>query len=173
MAAAIHLRQFPGQVLVEHFDFIHQARASWIVANLDGLSGNGDEWRYLFRSRAAGFMLDAPHVFNLAQFPAQALLFMPQESIFSMGLEYENRWALVRDETGIDTLAFQSTVFWPARSRSHSSIAGTACISNPGGSSSICSAANFQAGAANLVSRLLSLDRRYCGCHWGLKPWSA
>ena len=160
---------FQAQVLVEHFDFIHQARASWIVANLDGLSANGDEVAISFSMPRNQFMLDAPHVFNLAQFPAQALPFMPQESIFSMGLEYENRWALVRDETGIDTLAFQSTVFLACPVKITLQYRWNGLYFEPWRQQFDLQRSEFQAGAANPVSGYCRLIVDIAAAHWGPK----
>lgn len=103
--------EYQSQVLVSRFDFAHHIRAGWIVADLDGLQADGDELAIYFSAMSGEYAVDAPYVFDLSKVPAGELPFLPQEDIFDVGMEYENRWAVVKDDYGMNHLAFQTTVF--------------------------------------------------------------
>jgi hypothetical protein len=105
--------EFQAEVLVSSFDFVHKIQASWIVADLDGLASDGDEVAIYYSTPRDKFTLDGPYVFDLSKAPAHELPFLTPQGLFNVGMEYQNRWAVVKDAAGQGNLAFQSTVFPP------------------------------------------------------------
>ncbi|MBN2550805.1 MAG: hypothetical protein JXB15_16695 [Anaerolineales bacterium] len=102
---------FQGYVLVSHFDLVNMPQASWIVADLNGDPADGEEVAITYSTSPEQFELDAPTVFNLNLYPPRQLLFYPAQNIYSLGMQYDNRWVVQRDEAGANQLVFQSTVF--------------------------------------------------------------
>jgi hypothetical protein len=102
---------YEAHVLASRFDAGRNLQANWVLGELNRNPADGDEIAIYYSSPATQFDVDAPLVFNLSQIPARDLEFFPDKSIFMVGLEYDNRWAIVVDETGMRNLAFQSVVF--------------------------------------------------------------
>lgn len=104
---------FRGYSLLSQFDFVTSPQSSWILAELDGNVENGDEIAIYFSIPDGQTTLDPPVVYNLSQIPPRQLSFIPDRNIFDLGMEYQNYWAVDRnDQEGMD-LVFRSQVFAP------------------------------------------------------------
>lgn len=111
-SAFIWLLETPGSfqaaALTSGFDFVNAPQARSIVSDL---TGDGIEEAVIYQSTPQGtFNLISPRVFDLSQVPARELYFHPGGVQFNLGTDYDNNWIIVKDETGNNTLAFQSTV---------------------------------------------------------------
>lgn len=102
---------FQGHLLVSHFDLVNSPQANWIVTDLNGDLGDGEEVAIYYSTPPEKFELDAPAVFNLNQVPPRRLDFYPAKNIYNLGLQYDNRWVVKPGAAGINELVFQSTVF--------------------------------------------------------------
>ncbi len=99
--------------LLSNFDFSLNPEASWIVAEFDNDPENGDEIAIYFSVPSKKQTIDPPQVFNLSQIPPRELLFLPENAIFDLGLDYKNNWAVRQNEQGYADLLFRSDVFPP------------------------------------------------------------
>ncbi|MEJ2598795.1 MAG: hypothetical protein P8Z00_10710, partial [Anaerolineales bacterium] len=100
---------FQAYPIFSDFDFVHMPGFRTILSDLNG---DGYEDLAIYQeSRSGDLNLILPHVFSLAQVPAQPLPFRPSQSNFTIGMDYSNYWAIQKDESGKNLLAFQSNVF--------------------------------------------------------------
>jgi hypothetical protein len=100
---------FQAYPIFSDFDFVHMPGFRTILSDLNG---DGYEDLAIYQeSRPGDLNLILPHVFNLAQVPAQPLPFRPSQSSFTIGMDYTNYWAIQKDESGKNLLAFQSNIF--------------------------------------------------------------
>lgn len=102
---------YRAYTLVSQFDYVNSTQASWVVANLDGVTANGDEIAIYFSTPESKKDLDPPRIFSLDQIPPRELPFIPEHSIFNLGMDYKNYWAIVPDHQAGKDLLFRSTVF--------------------------------------------------------------
>lgn len=102
---------FRGYNLVSQFDFTASPQASWITADLDGVSENGEEIAIYYSTPQDKTTLDPPVIFNLSQIPPRQLPFIPEQAIFDLGLGYENYWAIQPGKNEGVELIFRSSVF--------------------------------------------------------------
>jgi hypothetical protein len=112
-SAFIWLLNTPGAYqaypIFTDFDFVNTPGFQTILSDLNG---DGFEDLAIYQQTRTGDLnLILPRVFNLAQVPAQPLPFRPSQSSFTIGMDYTNYWAIQRDETGKNLLAFQSSIF--------------------------------------------------------------
>ena len=85
-------RVFRAKSLYTHFDFVNPREVNWILADLNGNPGDGEEIA-IYSSAAAGeTFLDPPEVFNLFREEAVELPFIPAEKIFQVGMDFTNYW---------------------------------------------------------------------------------
>lgn len=102
---------FQAIPLVSHFDFANQPQVSWILAELNGSTADGDELAVYFSNNPGDYQLHPPLVFNLDKIPAVLLPFFPEGKLFDLGMQFTNQWSVV-PSTGIyNDLAFQSQLF--------------------------------------------------------------
>ncbi len=104
---------FQARPLLTNFDFVHVPQARWMIADLNRDQADGEEVAIYFTVPQDPASPDAPYVFNLAQVPPRELPFLPQESIFFLGLTFENRWVVLEDPQGGNQLAFRNSLFPP------------------------------------------------------------
>ncbi len=102
---------FRGYNLISKFDFVTSPQASWIIAELDGVSGNGDEIAIYFSTPENKTTLEPPKIFSLSQLPPRQLTFIPEHEIFDVGMGYENYWAVQPNLQDAMDLVFRSEVF--------------------------------------------------------------
>jgi len=93
------------------FDFINYPQANWIVTDLNSDLEDGKEVAIYFSNPPEQLQLDAPTVFSLSQVPPKQLSFYPDKSIFNVGADFTNYWAVSMSQSGENELLFKSTVF--------------------------------------------------------------
>jgi hypothetical protein len=114
-SAFIWLLEKPGAYqaypLLARFDFIHQPRANWIVADLNPDDADGSEVAIYFTQEKDQFDLNPPRAFNLSKSEPVELPFIPDEAIFRVGVEFDNYWSVSAGPEGPGDLVFKTTVF--------------------------------------------------------------
>lgn len=114
-SAFIWLLHAPGGYesypLYTHFDFAHQLKANWVVADLNRDLEDGEEIAIYFTNPVDSYWVDPPQVFNLSAVPRILLPFYPDQDIYNLGIEYTNHWILRPNSSGQNELVFQATVF--------------------------------------------------------------
>jgi hypothetical protein len=102
---------FEAYPLTGQFDFIHPARANWVIEELNADPTDGKEVAIYFSTPPKQFFLNPPKVFGLDSIPPTILPFLPESGIFNVGAEFENYWAITSDVSGRTALKFQSKIF--------------------------------------------------------------
>ena len=93
--------------LLSAFDFVNPRVARWILSELDGNPGNGEEIAIYFSTLPDEFYLQLPQVYNLSRIPAQQLITIPELDVFNIGMEYKNYWAVLPNAEIGDDLVFE------------------------------------------------------------------
>ena len=102
---------FRAYPLLTNFDFVNNPQADWILTDLNGDPGDGQEVAIYFSNLPGEYWLNPPHVYNLSQIPPKELPFLPAEHIFNVGMDFNNNWAAYPNQNGGGDLLFKSTVF--------------------------------------------------------------
>ena len=97
--------------LVSHFDFVNESEGGWIISDLNGNEGDGEEAAFYFTNPPNVFHLQPPAVFNLGSFPVDKLPFVPEKDISDIGMEFFNYWVVSQDVSGQNDLVFETTLF--------------------------------------------------------------
>jgi hypothetical protein len=97
--------------LLTRFDFINPLDANWVVAELDGDAQNGQEVAIYYSDPEDPFLVDAPTVFDLSQLPPRVLPFLPEQDVFQLGVDFDNRWLVDTGAGGAKRLVFEAKVF--------------------------------------------------------------
>lgn len=97
--------------LLSRFDFVHQPRANWIVADLNPEAGDGSEVAIYFTQDRDQFAIQPPRVFNLSQSRPTELPFIPEQDIFKIGIQFDNYWSVSSSFEDQTDLVFKTTVF--------------------------------------------------------------
>ena len=115
-SAFIWLLENPGayqaQALLTNFDFVHPPDMQAVSGDLTGDSASGAGDLALYNAQPeSGFPLVPPQVFDLENFPASELPFLPGAQSFPLGVEFENHWEVTPGQNGQSDLLFHTTVF--------------------------------------------------------------
>lgn len=102
---------FRAYDLLTFFDFVNSPESSWVTAELDGDTVNGDEIAIYFSTPDEKTTLDPPAIYNLSQIPPRQMPFIPNKEILNLGMEYENYWAIQPGVGKQMDLVFRSSVF--------------------------------------------------------------
>ncbi len=102
---------YQAEPLLTRFDFVHPRESNWILADLDDRPENGEEIAIYFSSLEGERDLNPPVVFSLATGDPVELPFLPSQAIFSVGMDFDDYWAVQADPEGRPLLEFQAQVY--------------------------------------------------------------
>ena len=106
-------RGYEAQPILTRFDFINSPQANWIVANLDRKPQEEDDLAIYFSNLPDQFQLYPPYVLDLSKTTPVEMSFLPEKAIFNVGMDFTNYWFVLPDQSGKNTLVFESTIYPP------------------------------------------------------------
>jgi hypothetical protein len=102
---------FRAESLYTNFDFVNPREVTWILADLNGNTQDGQEIAFYSSSASGETYLNPPQVLNLFRENAVELPFIPAEKIFQVGMDFTNYWGVQSLPSGGNDLVFRTVVF--------------------------------------------------------------